>query len=251
MNGHKFPAVLILLSLVTAVTAGSAQESSPSRIFTGRETAIEDCLRTAKVVKYRDLGVGITRPARVYFEPGGACASALWKSIRPGMYKGFWDSYKSEIAAYALDLLLQLQMVPPSIERRLNGVRGALMMWIDDVRSWKDAEAERPVTRAWDDQVVRMQMFDALIGNIDRNPGNVLVDAGWTMYLIDHSRAFTQDHRPPVTLIRVDPALWERMQGLDEARLTAALGPWLDRNRIRAILARRDRMARRIGEIAR
>ena len=29
-----------------------------------------------------------------------------WKTIRPGFHSGYWESYKSEIAAYELDKLL-------------------------------------------------------------------------------------------------------------------------------------------------
>ena len=36
-----------------------------------------------------------------------------------------------------------------------------------------------------------MKLFDQLIANIDRNQGNLLYDADWHLFLIDHSRAFT------------------------------------------------------------
>ena len=36
---------------------------------------------------------------------------------------GYWESYKSEIAAYELDKLLGLDMIPPTVERRVQGER--------------------------------------------------------------------------------------------------------------------------------
>ena len=44
-----------------------------------------------------------------------------WRSLPPGVYRGFRESYKAEIAAYELDKLLKMDMVPPSVERQLEG----------------------------------------------------------------------------------------------------------------------------------
>jgi hypothetical protein len=88
-----------------------------------------------------------------------------------------------------------------------------------------------------------MKMFDNLICNKDRNRGNLLVDDDWNLFLIDHSRAFITSRELPVAMERIDPEVWNRMLALDEAVLTGALGAWLDRAAIRALLARRDRMA--------
>jgi hypothetical protein len=38
------------------------------------------------------------------------------KAIRPGRQTGYWESYKSEMAAYELDKLLDLQMIPPTVD---------------------------------------------------------------------------------------------------------------------------------------
>jgi hypothetical protein len=165
------------------------------------------------------------------------------------MYRGFWESYKSEIAAYEMDKLLELHMVPPTVERKVNGVSGAVVMWLDNMRMWKELESQRPTSREWNMQMVRMKMFDALIGNIDRNAGNILVDENWTVYLIDHSRAFVGYKEPSATFSQVDAALWTRMQALDETRLKAVVGSWIPGHALRAILQRRDRMAKAIAKM--
>jgi hypothetical protein len=48
---------------------------------------------------------------------------------------------------------------------------------------------------------------------------------------------------------RIDRDVWNRMLELDEAALTAALGNWVDRRSIRAIVARRDRMTAAIDKL--
>jgi hypothetical protein len=80
------------------------------------------------------------------------------------------------------------------------------------------------------------------IGNTDPNLGNWLVDPAWNLILIDHTRAFTTTKELYHQLTQIDSELWERMKALDEAKLKAAVGNWLDDQSIRGILTRRDKM---------
>ncbi|MBI4521470.1 MAG: hypothetical protein HY701_11580 [Gemmatimonadetes bacterium] len=77
------------------------------------------------------MGVGVLGIRRGYFTPGGLAASAAVRNIRPGRRDGFWESYKSEIAAYRLDRLLELDMVPPTVERRYNRESVSVQLWAD------------------------------------------------------------------------------------------------------------------------
>ncbi len=119
------------------------------------------------------------------------------------MQSGYFESYKSEVAAYELDKLLGLNMVPVVVERRVNNDLGAAVMWIEGVRSWETVQP-LPKPATWGFQLARMKMFDDLIGNSDRNKGNLLVDADWHIYLIDHSRAFVTDSKLPQELQNID-----------------------------------------------
>jgi hypothetical protein len=91
--------------------------------------------------------------------------------------------------------------------------------------------------------MVRARMFDNLIGNNDANQGNWLVDPSWNLIVIDKTRAFTTDkdlvYKEPS---HVDMALWQRMQALTEESLNAALGKWIGKAEVRAILERRRKM---------
>jgi len=87
-----------------------------------------------------------------------------------------------------------------------------------------------------------MNVFDALIFNDDRNPGNVLVDDEWKLWMIDHTRAFQSDPsiRNPEKLWRIDRDLWTALNELTSQRVAAVLGPYLERSQINALMARRD-----------
>jgi hypothetical protein len=234
---------------VAAAAAGTeAAVRAPLRSWIGQEAAIEEYMRTAEIDRIEEVPVGVTRPKRVYFKPGGPVESVAWKQIPPGIHRGFWDSYKADIAAYELDKLLGMGMVPPAVERRVNRELGAAILWLSPTRVWKDVEKDpKPSTLAWDRQVIRMKMFDNLICNNDRNMGNLLVDADWNLYLIDHSRAFITSKELPVKMNRIDRVLWDRILALDEPALQKALGKWIGKREIRAILERRDRMKKEIA----
>lgn len=227
-----------------AVKASSS--SANAKVWLDSRAAIEEYLRTAEIVKLADIGTGVTNPKRADFAPGGPVAAIAWKPIRPGRYNGYWESYKSEIAAYELDKLLELDMIPPTVERRVEGDLGAAVMWASPTKSFKElgglpqAPPEHYV--AWNLQIIRAKMFDNLINNRDPNLGNWLVDPAWNIILIDHTRAFTTGKDLVHKMTRIDANLWDRMKALTEESLTAALGKWLGRGEVRSILQRRDRM---------
>jgi hypothetical protein len=260
VDPRAWPAVAFLLCLSAGTPGGQSSPSGsaahiapdrPSlRNWIGREPEIERYMREAEVVRVDVVPIGSSRPLRAYFAAGGPVESAAWKAQPPGTHRGHPDNYKAEIAAYELDKLLDLQMVPPSVETRLRGSLGALILWLSPARMWKDVEHEpKPDSEAWNDQVIRMKMFDNLICNRDRNVGNLMVDASWNFYLIDHNRAFIASTDLPVRMSRICRELWARMTGLDEPALKKALGPYLTPKEIRALLERRDRMARAIDEL--
>ena len=163
---------------------------------------------------------------------------------------GYWESYKSEIAAYEMDKLLGMDMVPVAVEKRWKGDTAAAILWVSPVRAWKEVQA-LPKPLKWNRQAILMKMFDNLIGNPDRNMGNLLVDQDWNLFLIDHSRAFITSKDLPVKMEHIDREVWNRMLKIDEATLTAALGNWVDRSGIRAVVARRDRMKAAIDTLIR
>jgi hypothetical protein len=254
----------IMTSALAVVLAGSllAHQSAPvpaqaatgaacSKVWVGHEAEFEEALRLGKVTKIENVPIGVTKPQRGMLEPPVPVARFMWKQLPPGYRSGFMESYKAEIAAYELDKLLELHMVPPTVQRSLSGLNGAAMYWIENTKGWDMKKPPQGPEPEWSKQITRMKMFDLLIGNIDRNQGNLIYDADWHLFLIDHSRAFIgkKDLKGIAPMARVDRALWTRMQALTEESLKQALGEWVGGGDLRAILTRRDVMAKEIQKL--
>ncbi|HET9384663.1 MAG TPA: hypothetical protein VFO67_05920 [Gemmatimonadales bacterium] len=240
--------VMGLESLRAAQSALTAAKEMSSKIWVGRYQEIEEYLKTAECLSIEKLAQSMS--ARCVLRPGGPAARMAWKPVPPGIYRGFFTSYKAEIAAYELDRLLKLDMVPPTVERQLQGNTGAATLWVENATTWKGDGPPGEVNRAeWVKQVARMTMFDALIGNRDRNQANVLRDGAWNLILLDHERSFgpaTEISRP---LSRIEKDSWDRALALTPRELNARLRPWLDETEIAALLERRDRMKAEIDRL--
>ena len=111
-----------------AVAAAPKTAAECSLNWLGHEAEIEKFLTEAKILKLEDVPIGVTKPQRAVLEPGGPVGRFAWKAIRPGYSKGFMESYKAEIAAYKMDRMLELNMVPPIVERKIDGRNGAAVM---------------------------------------------------------------------------------------------------------------------------
>jgi hypothetical protein len=241
---------LLLLSLPSLFGGQPARsdQSFGSKIWVDRYQEIEDYLRTSECWKMEALGAN--RAARCTLRPGGPVARMAWRPGPPGVYRGFRVSYKAEIAAYELDKLLKMDMVPPSVERRLEGNVGAAQLWVENVVPLEAGVLpDEPMRARWESQLTRMAMFDSLIGNADRNMANLLRDDTWNAILIDHSGAFPANADVPRNLRRIDQAFWGRIAALTRAQLDEALGPWLSRDELTALLNRREKMKAQIESI--
>jgi len=252
---RRAPALIGVFALLLSATTLSAQTAVPapeagkcSLVFIGFEPQIEAALTDGKILKMEDVPIGVTKPQRATIENGSRFA---WKPLTPGYNKGYMESYKAEIAAYKLDQYLEMHMIPPIVERNIQGKYGAAIYWIENTKPWVIAKPPQGPEPMWSRQLTRMKMLDLLIANIDRNQGNLLYDADWHLILIDHSRAFIdkKDLKDLAPLGRVDRKLWEKMQALTMEDLDRVLGKWVDEKGKKAMLIRRDLMAKAINEL--
>jgi hypothetical protein len=221
------------------------------------DDALEKWLTDAEIVNLEDVGTGVTDPQKVTLRKDGVELRAVFKEVSSddsGAYNrsaaiNTSDRYEYELAAYQLDRMLGLDMVPVTVQRTVKQHRGILQFWVDNsinVRRMLEQKKQPDGWCAAGPQYNLMNVFDVLIYNSDRTQENALFTQDWMLVLIDHSRAFRTLRSDPTLLykggVKVPPELAERLKGLDRDALKARLGSYLQGRQIDALLKRRDRL---------
>jgi hypothetical protein len=248
--------------LLAAVASPSAQQPGPPEGALP-PARMEAFLLEAEITRIRSAGGGVTDSKRATLTDGQLTHDAHVQDVDEERARfdagdkseiGFKDSYKFNIAAYHLAQLIGLQQVPMSVERRVSGKPSSVTWWVDDVQMDEGARAESgavgPNSERFFKQVYVMYVFDELIQNRDRNLGNMLWTTDFTMWLIDHTRAFRigRNLEKPERLLRIDRALLDGLRGLTSEALEARAGRWLTGREIDAVIARRDKLVAHFEE---
>jgi hypothetical protein len=153
-----------------------------------------------------------------------------------------------EVAAYRLDRLLKLDMVPVTVVREFDGKPGALQF----VPVKRMDEAQRQMQKAgggaWcplPEQWTSMMIFDTLIANDARSADTIFYDlTNWQLMLVGYNSAFSLSTAKSTRFkdgkIRIGRSWQEALKSIDTDTLEATLGDVLDKRRIRALAKRRD-----------
>jgi len=155
-----------------------------------------------------------------------------------------------EVAAYRLDKLIGLEMVPATVAREIDGRLGSLQFAPSRVINETVRSEQGAGGGAWcplEDQFQAMYIFDSLIYNTGRTADRIRYSTdNFQLVLVGHDDAFSTSRGRPAALqnIQLDlGAAWkEALASLDESRLTDAFGDVMDKRRIGALLRRRDQL---------
>ena len=164
-----------------------------------------------------------------------------------------------DLAAYRLDLLLGLGMVPVTVEREIRGKNGSLQFIPRSMQNDEERSANRRGSSAWcplNEQWLAMYIFDSLIYNEDRQQDNMLYSIdNWQLILTDHREAFSKNRGLPTYVENVEIQSGEKLHlgggwqkalaALTNDYLTEQLGDVLDKGRIKALGKRRDGLLER------
>jgi hypothetical protein len=206
----------------------------------------------------------VTEPWRLKLEKDGIVKYGWWKNVE-GRPKGFRDEWKWEIAAYRLDKLLGLNMVPPYVEKRFREDLGVVSLEAEYMMKYsekleKNINCPRRYVIAYNKATYLMRAWDNLIANNDRNDDDVLITEDWRLILIDHSRAFRTSKKYTKKLINtrkgdkesikmLPRTFVENLKRLDFEKIKNAVGEYLKDKEIEAVLIRRDLILQEIDRL--
>ena len=202
---------------------------------------LELLLETGEVISTeKDTETGRTI---VQVKDGNHVVSALF-SKRSG--RGFVP----DVAAYRLDRLIQLDMVPVTVLREVDGKDGSLQFFAvkttnETVRreNGRGSSATCPLPDQWQ----AMYVFDTLIYNEGRSEQRMLYNmANWGLMLIEHERAFTAKKGRPPHLAKAPVVIsdgWkDALESLTDEVLELTFADVLDKRRLQSLAARRDEL---------
>ncbi len=237
------------------VAARSGIRQPPPRPLSPRE--METFLRTAVVVK-RGPGVGGRTDAwRLTLESQGLALPALFRYIDRPRPDPLADSWRYDLAAYALSKYLGLDAVPPIVERTVEGVAGAVQAFVSGARPLAERRASRTEPRdrdAYDRSLADLTVFQALVNDDCRSDKDTLVrDEDDRVFRVDFSEAFAPDRgeRSGCEFGRLSRVLYGRLRAWDDKAVAAYMARFLGRDEIQGLNARRELLVRRIRGLIR
>ena len=249
---------LVFALAVGVILASPLARSLPAQtggVETWTDTQIEEFLSKAKVIKTKGAGKGVTNSTRATLSDGVVTHDAHIQQVderkqtgpaAQGAELNFRDSWAYNVAAYRLDRLIGLKLVPVSVSRDYRSKPSAFTWWVDDVMMEEGDRLKKnvqpPSPQKWNEYMQLIRLFDALIYNVDRNMGNLLITNDWHVWAIDHTRAFRlqKELKNPASITRCDKAVFEGLKQLDKAKLKDSMNEFLSEWERDAILARRD-----------
>jgi hypothetical protein len=260
MPRRAFAHVTVVLACVAASAAWAWAEEAGATASFPDDASREAFLLEGRIIRDRSAGEGVTDSRRVTLEREGVEHDAQVQihdeyhselRLESTVEIDFRDTWRNNVAAYRLDRLLGIGMVPTAVVRDYVHDRGAWSWWVDDVimdekeRYLSHKPAPDPVV--WNRQIFIVRLFDQLIYNFDRNLENLLIDSQWRLWMIDHTRAFKifKDLREEKDLAPTcERHLLAALRTLDQPTLEKVMDGLLNDTQIDGLLARRDKIVR-------
>ena len=206
----------------------------------------EKFLREAAVVKVQKGTVaGRTAPWKITLEDGGTTRKALFKYIDRRRPELIPESYKYELAAYELCKYLGLDFVPPVVEREIDGQPGSLQMFVENSVKEGERKARKLLPgdpKAFDQAMADLKVFENLVYDSCTNDEDTLISQDdWKVYRVDFAQAFEPQKNTVrgCEILQCSRKLYKKLLDWDPDKVTALLSPFLNREELGALDARR------------
>jgi hypothetical protein len=257
----------IFIAITCAVFLGSGgvltcTELSLNSDSSSERQLLESFLKTAKVMSV-DKGKG--RRSELWYidlDDGQDLRKGAFKiTDRDWTSANGGNSYKYVLAAYELNKILDLNLIPPTVGRKINRRKGSLMLFVDQPfiseGDRRQKGIEPPDAEEFEKALAEVRIFEHLILFScicnQRDLDNILIqtDGDWKIWMIDLDEAFA----PATRLIRgceitcCTKELFQKILDLKEEVVEARLKPYLSEEELNALIVRRNLIVERINEL--
>jgi len=240
----RFDHAITLVVMLFSWSAASAESLTCSQM--------EEFLRLGKIGQQKNIPKGITLPTRATLEYNGVQHDAALQTVNiakpsfqtaKGSELNFKDYLGYNVAGYELAKILELNMLPPYVARKVHGQDASVSWWVNDSMmeiDRKNRHMEPPDLDSWNKQMYAVRVWHQLIYDTDPNLTNILISKDWQIWIIDCSRAFSlsKDLRDPKDLVQCDRRLLAKLRTLDKDMLKEKLSHWLKNSEIQALAVR-------------
>lgn len=237
---------------------------SPSLAVVPARELLEGFLQRAPVTAVdKSLELGRSGAWLVTLNDGKKKHKALFKSVRRPRPTLMPDSYAYELAAYELDRILGLGLVPVMVERQLDGRTGSLQVFLEGVETEKSRlrkNLQPPDLQAYQDQLEDITLLENLTCTPRQDLGDILIQTDtWKVWRVDFAEAFmpSTELLPERLIRRASRRFIAALRGWDETQVRRRLARYLNTAELEALITRRhlileeiDRLIREKGEAA-
>jgi hypothetical protein len=225
---------------------------------------LEYYLSRAAVVDVNRRAVpGRTAPWRIKLDYRGVERRAMFKVIDAPRPESLPESYKYELAAYALDKLLDFNRIPPTVEREIEGTKGSLQMLLENCMGMDEQQRKNiapPDSQAFTNALDEINVFENLCYSVRQELEDILIHKqSWKIFRVDFSQAFdpTPDLIPEQEITRCSKKLYQNLQDLSDDVVKALLKNYLNEEEMAALISRKasiiqaiDKLIKEKGEAA-
>lgn len=224
-----------------------------------KQKELENYLRTAKVVSKRRTG-GRGENWRLSLDDGKIARQGFFKLINRSRPTLIADSYKYGIAAYELDKLLDLNLVPTVVEREIEGRKGSLQIFIEGALLESDRRIKNikpPEPEKFKNTLGDLSVFENLIYSPsycgERELDDILImdKKDWKIWRVDFSEAFplSPELIPGCEITRCSKKLYQHLTKLEDKVIKAKLKHYLNDEEMGMLLKRKKLIIEKIKKL--
>jgi hypothetical protein len=221
---------------------------------------LENYLRTAKIVSKRRAG-GRGENWIINLDDGKAARYGFFKLLNQSRPAIITDSYIYGIAAYELDKLLDLNLVPTVVEREIEGRKGSLQIFIEGAlleSERKIKKIEPPDPEKFKNTLEDLSVFENLTYSPsfcgERELDDILImdKKDWKVWRVDFSEAFALSPEliPGCEITGCSKKLFQNLIKLEDKVIKAKLKHYLNDEEMIMLLKRKKLIIEKIKKLS-